>query len=411
MFEQFPYTNFHDLNLDWIIKKIKECYSPDNPPEFAVISVNGETGEVVLYKNAVVQLPAVDETTWNVFRKSDNTETGIQFIKNQPAQRINGINRYNIYDQGNPPPYPVTSVDGSTGAVSTWANSGNDTLTLPVGSEGDSWALRREVPSGYLGIEFELDDSDDPCGYFILKPEGAALQRIKILTPNDIPSSAGVVSINGEAGVVVLTGSDINVSTTDSRSIAEAIGDLVDDEYQMDNAITYTERGNTATQNIPLGKYVLWKNNPCISIASISNGDTLSSSNLLALDHGIVDNLLQTVNSQANAINTLNGKIENHTLTGLTVSNHVTSYVAIRTGNIVYVSLVANGYTNGDALIEGLPIPAVGIPVNAIGLSYETGVPTNVGLMIGASRTDIKVFMPSNAVTITATLTYVTNAS
>lgn len=24
VFEQFPYTNFHDLNLDWILQKIKE---------------------------------------------------------------------------------------------------------------------------------------------------------------------------------------------------------------------------------------------------------------------------------------------------------------------------------------------------------------------------------------------------
>lgn len=24
VFEQFPYTNFHDLNLDWIIKKVKD---------------------------------------------------------------------------------------------------------------------------------------------------------------------------------------------------------------------------------------------------------------------------------------------------------------------------------------------------------------------------------------------------
>lgn len=23
-FDQFPYTNFHDLNLDWMIEKIKE---------------------------------------------------------------------------------------------------------------------------------------------------------------------------------------------------------------------------------------------------------------------------------------------------------------------------------------------------------------------------------------------------
>lgn len=24
-FEQFPYSNFHDLNLDWIIQKVKEA--------------------------------------------------------------------------------------------------------------------------------------------------------------------------------------------------------------------------------------------------------------------------------------------------------------------------------------------------------------------------------------------------
>ena len=24
LFEQFPYANFHELNLDWILKKIKE---------------------------------------------------------------------------------------------------------------------------------------------------------------------------------------------------------------------------------------------------------------------------------------------------------------------------------------------------------------------------------------------------
>ena len=24
MFENFPYTNFHDLNMDWILQKVKE---------------------------------------------------------------------------------------------------------------------------------------------------------------------------------------------------------------------------------------------------------------------------------------------------------------------------------------------------------------------------------------------------
>ena len=223
LFEQFPYTNYHDLNLDWIIQKVKEAYSPDNPPDNVVLSVNGQTGAVILYQNAVVQLPTTDEDTWNIFRKADGSDQGIQFIKGQPAQRIAGTNRYNIYDQGNPPPYPVTSVDGSTGAVTTWANTGNDTLTIPHEAEGDSWALRREGPSGYLGIEFDLDDNDDPTGFFILKPDGQSLQKVKILTESDIPSEAGVVSINGEAGIVVLYAGDIAMASGDSTTVKAAI--------------------------------------------------------------------------------------------------------------------------------------------------------------------------------------------
>ena len=30
---RMPYTNFHDINLDWIIKRVMKAYSPDNPPD------------------------------------------------------------------------------------------------------------------------------------------------------------------------------------------------------------------------------------------------------------------------------------------------------------------------------------------------------------------------------------------
>lgn len=42
LFENFPYTNFHELNLDWIIKRIKELQ------DVKVESVNGKQGTVVL---------------------------------------------------------------------------------------------------------------------------------------------------------------------------------------------------------------------------------------------------------------------------------------------------------------------------------------------------------------------------
>ena len=56
--ENFPYTNFHDLNLDWILKKLKEVvtnlaikYGSDNPPPYPVTSVNGKTGNVIIPTN------------------------------------------------------------------------------------------------------------------------------------------------------------------------------------------------------------------------------------------------------------------------------------------------------------------------------------------------------------------------
>lgn len=45
---RLPYTNFHDINLDWMIKRVMKAYTPDNPPPYPVKSVNGKTGTVQL---------------------------------------------------------------------------------------------------------------------------------------------------------------------------------------------------------------------------------------------------------------------------------------------------------------------------------------------------------------------------
>ena len=260
LFENFPYTNFHDLNLDWIIQKVKEAYSPDNPPPAVVFSVNGETGDVVLYTAKDVQFPDIDDSSWTLFRTAQMADQGIKFTKNQPAERVNGGLSYPIYDTGNPPPYPVTSVggltgavailnttivtdggtqkiqiqfpvttvDGQTGTVRTWGYTADKDLTAPIPAEGDGWDFLREVPSGILGIEFEYDSVyETPVGYVYFKDENNQTTKLRILTPADIPSSSGVVSVNGNTGVVVLTAANIAMGANDASTIAANIAQIM----------------------------------------------------------------------------------------------------------------------------------------------------------------------------------------
>lgn len=231
MFENFPYTNFHDLNLDWIIQKILGAYSPDNPPPLGlVLSVNGETGAVVLYKEQNVQLPGIDETSWNFYRLSDGTAEGIKFTKGQPAERIDGSQRYQIYDTGNPPPSvnpPVTSVDGMTGAVKTWANSDYQTITVPANAPANIWDIRRELNNGdKVGIEFEYDSVNQvyKC-YLKYTPFGDSPVRAELLTTANIPAS-GVISVNTKTGIVTLTGEDLAVDSNSQDSIATALSNM-----------------------------------------------------------------------------------------------------------------------------------------------------------------------------------------
>ena len=416
-FENFPYTNFHDLNLDWIIKKLKECYSPDNPPESVVLSVNGESGNVILYTNAIVRLPDVEDSSWNIHRLADGSSEGIEFTKNQPAKRINGTNRYEIYDAGNPPPYPVssvngqtgnvvisvpvqsvngqtgvitlyqnaqiafpdveaetwnmyrgtgengvitgiqfttgekatridgthrydiydegnpppypvtsvgtltgavaildtsivtdggtqkikiafpvTSVDGATGAVTTWGASGNGILQPPVAAEGDVWGFKREIISGDIGITFEYDDINDiPAGYIVFNDGTNPQVKLKILTPDDIPASAGVISFNGQSGVITCTGEDIAVSSTDPTKIDAALGSLSTSVTNISSdlngklditEVAYIENSTTASRNYSAGDFVLISGQLKKVFSAISSGGTFSSSNTMDITIG-----------------------------------------------------------------------------------------------------------------------------
>ena len=175
----YPWTNLHELNLNWVLNQIRKLSKQvtnvvgmtatahslpgasdptvdvtggtgDDPYNFdfgipagggggAVDSVNGQTGTVVLDKDDiglsnvanVAQYSASNPPPYPV--TSVNGQTGAVVVSGGAVDSVNGqtgtvvldkddIGLSNVanvaqYSASNPPPYPVTSVNGMTGDV------------------------------------------------------------------------------------------------------------------------------------------------------------------------------------------------------------------------------------------------------------------------------------------------------
>lgn len=368
MFNEFPYANFHELNLDWIIQKVKEAYSPDNPPEGIVLSVNGEDGNVILYQDAIVRFPDVQDSTWNVHRTANGVSSGIQFTPTK-AQRIAGTNRYDMYDSNNPPPYPVTSVNGQTGNVSIQIpvqsvngqtgvvvippdfTSGDEIMEFTQESEGNYWGLSRTVSTGNASIYLDTSNNTVKAYISFNSTDGQTNVTYPLLTSADIPSSSGVISINSKTGAVTLYGSDIytseNSQTTVSQDLAShgvAIGNL-----QQTQTEDHTSLIQTRTQVTTL--------------------------------NGQVNTLSNTVSQHSTAISTNSQRITTETNRAVNAEQNIMESVAILvTGNssATGASVGQYVYVKGSTITgitDGLYIANQAIPANtSIDSSYLTAV-------------------------------------
>lgn len=458
MFHQFPYTNLHELNLDWIIQKVKEAYSPDNPPENIVLSVNGKTGDVILYEAALVELPAIPENdmwqirrrtqgninrgiafagngrayiiegsenhqiydsenpppypvtsvngqtgainitfpvtsvngdtgavtlykdptvilphieanAWSISRISAGTLLGIRFT-NGKIYRITGPDSFEVYDAGNPPPYPVTSVNGQTGAVNLqipFLSTATKILEFQTDSPGDGWGMNRTTANGDVGIYFDSENNTLKA-YITYMPDDESTgqpQTFQLLTTDDIPSSSGVVSVNGKTGVVVIRATDIPRTENNAETVEKALARIDQKNSTQDNAISDLQQsiaiiadGNTHTA-IQAGQAVFVKNHSTLATglywanSAIGTDAALTSSNLTADANGGFNKLKGDIDSlNSNIVDLISREsldISGQTFDG--TDREISATITPRTGYTVYVfSVVPSHYDNNNMI-------------------------------------------------------------
>lgn len=251
MFPHFPFSNFHELNLDWIleeINKLKEALSRVDP---SVVFSKQNLPEISDVKNLPTILAekysAENEPPYPV--SSVNNKTGNVVIKKDDIEGlVNDLSRK--YSPDNTPPYPMTSFNTRQGAVTlndedvkslkistTLEIDGDDDPTSwdsdtlkEVYDDGIRFAVGAWLPAinGYTKVWAFTHAEDEYSCYLISVYSGSA---------------AGVVnSVNNKVGIVVLNIEDIPQLQTTLNS-----------KYSASNPPTFpvnSVNGMTGTVNV-----------------------------------------------------------------------------------------------------------------------------------------------------------------
>ena len=383
LFQQFPFTNLHELNLDWLIKAVKDL------GEHAVLSVNGETGQVVLYKSENIVFPEVTADTWRMVRVADGHTAGVMFqngllyvmydnvadraytINHPPAfpvtsvngqtgavetyadaynqllpvseqntnfyrivdkdgipvsvgvqvdknkiERMHGTSRYKVYDEGNTPNL-VTSINGESGAVMIaipFADVETDHIMFQDAATGHAWSLGRETLDGVASIQLETSATGAEAYLRFYTEDDPPVSYVrKLLTIDDIPSSSGVVSINGLSGVVTLYGSNIRLNNNTNETVDAAIADIRTAIANLSGSdgLAYIVTGDTASAAVPPGAYAYIKNNT----HSLADGYYQNTSAAtFPVSGGTADSTVFSPVSAEGILNNLNYKVNNYLL-------------------------------------------------------------------------------------------------
>ena len=217
---RIPYSNFHDLNLDWIVAKLRK----------AVFTVNGQTpdeeGEITLPSVAGVSsvngvgpdgAGNVALTPADVGALPDTYTAPVQSVQGKTGNVLLSASDVNAMPIGYVP--PVQSVNGQTGAVALDASD--------VGALPDTYAAPVDMVNGQTG-NVVLSAADVSA-----LPDTTVIPTLTSQLVNDSgfitsQQAGAVLSVNGQVGAVVLDYSDVS-ALPDTTVIPTLTSQLVND--------------------------------------------------------------------------------------------------------------------------------------------------------------------------------------
>lgn len=233
LFPQFPYSNLHELNLDWLIEQISQLMENGT-----VISVNGMSGIVTLYTEKDVVFPdRATDPDWSVYRRIADKHAGLKFTGEKFYYITKNIDDEDftiqeVFTSANLPPFPVTSVNGQTGDV---------IISVPVtsvnGRTGNVMLAGDNIPyniDGSYTIEDVIIPLEQSIGHVIryntCSESVTAGQYVYLILSGISGRDDGLYqAVNSKSAGTVWT-------TADLAHVAGGLGSLI---ANLDNAIDY----------------------------------------------------------------------------------------------------------------------------------------------------------------------------
>ena len=246
---KYPWTNLHELNLDWILSQIRQLTK-----QIAKFTGLTASAHSVPYGSD----PTVD-VTGGTGNDPYNLDFGIPESASSAVNTVNGqsgdvvitasdvglgnVDNVQQYSATNPPPYPVTSVNGQTGAVTVTApvtsvnGMTGDVIVSGGGGQGDVLSVNGQNGVVVLDkTDIGLGNVDNVQQYSATNPPPYPVTSVNGQTGDVTVSGGAVDSVNGQTGTVVL-GSKV------SAPISASASDITLNEaymVQIGNLISYS---------------------------------------------------------------------------------------------------------------------------------------------------------------------------